>query len=56
VPFLVISYALAIGSDTWVVFVLAAIGVLSIATDVLFSVRASDWKRFRREMRLARAR
>ncbi|HYK98243.1 MAG TPA: hypothetical protein VEU77_07595 [Candidatus Acidoferrales bacterium] len=54
VPFLVILYALAIGCDAWAALVLAAIGVLSIATDVLFSVRASDWKRFRREMRLAR--
>ena len=54
VPFLVIPYALAIGTDSWAIWVLAAVGVLQILTDVLFSVRASDWKKFRREMRFAR--
>jgi len=54
VPFLIVPYALAIAADTWVIAILLAIGVASIATDLLFSVRASDWKRFRREMRLAR--
>jgi len=54
VPFLVVPYALAIAAETWAVAVLIAIGAISIATDLLISVRASDWKRFRREMRLAR--
>ena len=54
VPFAVVPYALAIHCDTWAVVALVAVGVVSIVTDVLFSVRASDWKRFRREMRLAR--
>ena len=54
VPFAVVPYALAIACDTWAIAALVAIGVASILTDVLFSVRASDWKRFRREMRLAR--
>lgn len=54
VPFLVVPYALAIACDTWAVAMLLVIGVLQIITDVLFSVRASDWKKFRREMRLAR--
>ncbi|HZP95367.1 MAG TPA: hypothetical protein VFC31_03390 [Candidatus Limnocylindria bacterium] len=53
-PFVVIPYALAIRCDAWAIVVLLAIGVLQIATDVLFSVKASDWKKFRREMRLAR--
>ena len=53
-PFLVIPYAVAIDTDTWAVLVLLAIGVIQIVTDLLYSVRASDWKRFRREMRLAR--
>jgi len=53
VPFAVVPYALAIGCDVWAVAVLLAVGIVSIVTDVLFSVRASDWKRFRREMRLA---
>jgi hypothetical protein len=54
-PFLVIPYALAITSDMWAVWVLVAIGIVQILSDVLFSVRGSDWKKFLREMRLARA-
>jgi hypothetical protein len=53
-PFLVIPYAVAIGTETWAVLVLLALGVVQILTDVLYSVRASDWKKFRREMKLAR--
>jgi hypothetical protein len=37
-----------------VVVVLLALGVVQIATDLLWSVKASDWKKFRREMKLAR--
>lgn len=54
VPFLLLAYALAIDTDTWAVLVLVAAGIVAILTDVFFSVRASDWKKFRREMRLAR--
>ena len=53
-PFLVVPYAVAIGTDTWAVLALLALGVVQILFDVLYSVRASDWKKFRREMRLAR--
>ena len=53
-PFLVIPFAIAIDTETWAVFILVALGVVQILTDVLYSVRASDWKKFRREMRLAR--
>ena len=54
VPFLVIPYALAIGTETWVLVALLALGVVQIVFDLLYSVRSSDWKKFRREMRLAR--
>ena len=53
-PFLVIPYAVAIDTDTWAVLALLALGVVQIVTDLLYSVRASDWKKFRREMRLSR--
>jgi hypothetical protein len=53
VPFLVIPYAVAIGTDAWAVLAILALGVVQIVTDLLYSVRASDWKKFRREMRLA---
>jgi len=54
VPVLALVYALSIGCELWAVLVLAAVVIVSIVTDVLFSVRASDWKRFSREMKLAR--
>jgi hypothetical protein len=54
VPFLVLLYAVSIDCDVWAILALAAVGIVGIVTDVLFSVRASDWKRYRREMRLAR--
>ena len=54
VPFLVLIYALAIDADAWALLLLLAAEVVVILTDVLFSVRASDWKKFRREMRFAR--
>jgi len=52
-PFLVALYALAIHVDTWAIAVLLAVGVLQLLTDLLISVKASDWKKFRREMKLA---
>jgi hypothetical protein len=54
VPFAVMPYAVAIGCDGWAVVLLLALGIVQILTDVLWSVKASDWKKFRREMRLAR--
>jgi hypothetical protein len=52
-PFLVIPYAVAIGTETWAVLALLALGVVQIVFDLLYSVRASDWKKFRREMEIA---
>ena len=54
VPFLVAIYALAIDTEMWAIVLILAFGLLQIAFDVLFSVKISDWKKFRREMRLAR--
>lgn len=53
-PFAVLLYGLAIGVEGWVVGALLALGALQIATDLLFSVKTSDWKKFKREMKLAR--
>jgi hypothetical protein len=52
-PFLVALYTLAIDVEMWAIGVLLAVGILQLLTDVLFSVKASDWKKFRREMKLA---
>jgi hypothetical protein len=40
---------------SWSLWAVLAIGVVQIFTDILFSTKKSDWKRFRREMRVARA-
>ena len=51
------ALALYPGSDApaWSAWILLGLGLLQIATDVLFSVRSSDWKKFRRERAVARA-
>ena len=55
VPFAVLAAALAIGVEAWTAWALLAIGLFQLVTDALLSVRGSDWKKFRREMRVARA-
>jgi hypothetical protein len=51
-PFAFLGAAFAAGTPTWVIVVLVLVGVGSIATDVLWSTKASDWKKYRREMSL----
>ena len=53
IPFLLLPAAAISGQPTWVVWSVAAFGLISIATDVLWSTKVSDWKKFRREMDLA---
>ena len=53
VPFAVAAYAAANGTPTWTLLILLGIGVLQLITDATLSTRASDWKKFRREMRFA---
>jgi hypothetical protein len=55
VPFAAVPLALAFGTPWWTTAILLAVGVVQLVTDALWSVRSSDWKRFRREMRIARA-
>jgi hypothetical protein len=54
VPFALIAVAVAARTPRWVPVVLALLGLAQIVTDVLFSTKSSDWKRFRREIRHAR--
>lgn len=53
VPFASLLYAIAIGCDAWAIVVLLVLGIVQIVTDLAWSVKASDWKKFRREMKLA---
>lgn len=53
IPFLMIPAALAADLPTWVTWVLLAAGVGQILTDILWSTKSSDWKKFSREMEFA---
>jgi hypothetical protein len=54
-PFAFIGAAVAAGVPDWVTWALVVIGLVSIGTDVLWSTKASDWKKYRREMALAQS-
>lgn len=53
VPFALLPAAIAADLPAWVVWALGVFGVGQIATDLLWSTKSSDWKRFRREMSYA---
>ena len=55
-PFLALAFWPASGAPWWSAAGLMAIGVASDRTDVAFSVKVSDWKKFRRERAVAEAR
>ena len=53
IPFFALGPALVIGVPGWVTAILIVVGVIQIVTDIAWSTRASDWKKFRREMTYA---
>jgi hypothetical protein len=53
IPFLMVGASLAAGSPAWATWALIAGGVVALTTDVLWSTKASDWKKFQREMAYA---
>ena len=55
-PFLALAFWPGSGAPWWSAVALIAIGVLSIGTDIAFSVKLSDWKKFLRERAVAKAR
>jgi hypothetical protein len=48
-PFLMLGAAAGMDAPTWAWWCLIGVGLASIATDFLWSVRSSDWKKYRRE-------
>ena len=54
-PFLALAFWPGSGAPWWSALGLIALGLLQIGTDLAFSVRSSDWKKFRRERAVARA-
>jgi hypothetical protein len=55
-PFLALAFAPAANAPGWAVAILLGFGLFQIATDLVFSTKASDWKKVRRELAVARAR
>ncbi|MGE5227398.1 MAG: hypothetical protein ACM3OO_11050 [Planctomycetaceae bacterium] len=53
-PFVAVALAPLTNAPGWSVALMAAYGVLQIVTDAVFSVKTSDWKKFRRERAIAR--
>lgn len=54
-PFLLIGAAVAAGLPPWVSWALAGLGVVMILLDVFWSSKASDWKKFKRELEFAQS-
>jgi len=53
-PFVALVFWPLTDAPAWAAWALLALGGFEILTDVLFSVRSSDWKKVRRELRVAR--
>jgi hypothetical protein len=53
-PFVPLFFWSAAGAPVWSAILLLGIGAVLIVSDVVFSVRSSDWKKFLRERAVAR--
>lgn len=53
IPFLLLGAGFAADAPAWALILLTGIGVVTVITDILWSTKASDWKKFRREMSFA---
>lgn len=54
IPFLALGPAFVMPAPWWTTTLLLLLGVGQVATDLLWSVKSSDWKKYRREMSFAR--
>jgi hypothetical protein len=56
VPFALLPVSLSLDTGwPWLTWILLAVGVLQIVTDVFLSTKVSDWKKVKRELRIARS-
>lgn len=53
IPFFALGPALVMETPWWTTALLIVIGVAQIVTDIVWSTKSSDWKKYRREMRYA---
>jgi hypothetical protein len=51
IPFLLLPVAMWLGIPTWAIIALAALAIAQVVTDVVWSTKASDWAKYKREMR-----
>jgi hypothetical protein len=54
-PLVALAFWPATGAPAWAAWAIVAYALMLIVVDVVFSVRYSDWKKVRRELRVARA-
>lgn len=54
IPFALLPAAAAAGVPGWTMWLLVLVGAVGVVTDLVWSVRISDWKKFRREMSYVR--
>lgn len=53
IPFFALGPSLVMEAPWWTTVLLIIVGVAQLTTDVLWSTKSSDWKKYRREMRIA---
>lgn len=53
IPFVSLGAGWAMGASGWTMAILGLVAVGQIITDIVWSTKTSDWKKFRREMALA---
>ncbi len=55
IPFVLMPVGYNAGVSGWVLWILLAVGIGQIATDLFLSTKSSDWKRVKRELAAAKA-
>lgn len=55
IPFAFIPVAVKLEVYRWVIYLLLAVGLVQIVTDILFSTKTSDWMKVRRELRAGKS-
>ncbi|NNC75238.1 MAG: hypothetical protein HKN93_06970, partial [Acidimicrobiia bacterium] len=53
IPFFALGPSLVMDAPWWTTTLLIVIGVGQIVTDIVWSTKASDWKKYRRELSFA---